>query len=169
MKPSGMKTLVILRHAKSSWKDASLQDFNRPLNSRGKRAAEVIGRFIRKQKLKPDLVLSSPAVRARETIDIVLKSARLQVELRYDERIYEADPMRLLEVISQVEEDRKVVLLVGHNPGLEELLKFLTGQPEHLPTAALVKITLGTDKWSEISAKKGKLEWLVKPKELIEA
>jgi phosphohistidine phosphatase len=163
-----MRTLILLRHAKSSWKDDSLQDFDRPLNRRGRGAAELIGRFIRGQKLKPDLVLSSPAIRARETIDTVLQSFGRPLEVRYDERIYEAGPLRLLEVISHVEENLKVVLLVGHNPGLEELLELLTAQYEHLPTAALAKITIETDKWSEIGEKRGWLDWLVKPKELLD-
>ena len=162
-----MITLILLRHAKSSWKDASLQDFDRPLNKRGKGAAKLIGRFIRGQKLKPDLVLSSPAIRARETIDTVLQSSGRPLEVRYDERIYEASSLRLLEVISQVEENLKVVLLVGHNPGLEELLELLTDQCEQLPTAALAKVTMETDKWSKIGGKKGRLDWLVTPKELL--
>jgi len=162
-----MRTLILLRHAKSSWKDASLQDFDRPLNKRGKGAAELVGRFIRGQKLKPDLVLSSPAIRARETIDTVLQSSGRPLETRYDERIYEASPLSLLEVISHVEENLKVVLLVGHNPGLEELLELLTGQREPLPTAALAKITIETVRWSEIAEKSGRLDWLVKPKELL--
>jgi phosphohistidine phosphatase len=162
-----MRTLLLLRHAKSSWKDASLQDFDRPLNIRGKSAAKLVGRFIRRQKLKPDLVLSSPAMRARETIDSVLESSGRSPEVRYDERIYEAGPLRLLEVISQVEEQLQVVLLVGHNPGLEELLELLTGQRERLPTAALAKITIETDEWTKVGDKKGRLDWLAKPKELL--
>ena len=144
-----------------------MQDFDRPLNKRGKGAAELVGRFIRGQKLKPDLVLSSPAIRARETIDCVLEASGRSPEVRYDERIYEAGPLRLLEVISQVEEHLQVVLLVGHNPGLEELLELLTGQREQLPTAGLAKITFEADEWSKIGDKKGRLDWLAKPKELL--
>src|SRR5512132_4074361 len=112
-----MKTLLLLRHAKYSWNDAGLQDFDGPLNGRGRKAAETIGRFIRKQRVAPDLLLSSPALRARETIETIMKTAKLQSELRFDQRIYEAGPLRLLEVVSQIEEDRSTVLLVGHNPG----------------------------------------------------
>jgi phosphohistidine phosphatase len=161
-----MKTLFILRHAKSSWKDDSLKDFDRPLNSRGRKAAELIGTLMRKEKLTPDLVLSSPAVRARETIEIVMKTARLSAELRYDQRIYEAGPLRLLEVISQIEEDKSSVLLVGHNPGLEELLQVLTGSAEHIATGTLGKIDLKASKWSKTLEDKGSLDWLVKAKEL---
>jgi len=161
-----MKTLFILRHAKSSWKDESLQDFDRPLNGRGRKAAELIGILMKKQKVAPDLVLSSPAIRARETIEIVMKAAKLAVELRYDQRIYEASPVQLLEVISQIEEDKKSALLVGHNPGLEDLLHVLTGHAEHMSTACLAKIDLKANKWSKSLSEKGSLDWIVTAKEL---
>jgi len=161
-----MKTLFLLRHAKSSWNDPTLEDFDRPLNGRGRVAAKSIGGFIRKQNEKVDLVLSSPAVRARETIEIVMKAVGVPLELRYDQRIYEAGPLRLLEVIVQIEKNKSRVLLVGHNPGMEELLQVLTGRTEHMATGALAKISLDARKWSESLAEKGSLEWLVKPKEL---
>lgn len=163
-----MKILFVLRHAKSSWKDSTLQDFERPLNGRGRRAAELISEFIKKKEIKPDLILCSPAVRARETIEIVLKAARLKVELRYDQRIYEAGPVRLLEVISQIEDDKDAVMLVGHNPGLEELVQVVTDQTGRIGTANLAKIVFGTTKWRKIVEKKGRLDWLVRPKELEE-
>lgn len=162
-----MKTLFLLRHAKSSWKDPTLEDFDRPLNGRGRVAAKSIGEFIREQNETVDLVLSSPAVRARETIEIVMKAMGVPAELRFDQRIYEAGPLRLLEVISQIEEDKSRVLLVGHNPGMEELLQVLTGRSEHMATGALAKIDLKTAKWSKAADHKGNLAWLVKPKELV--
>jgi phosphohistidine phosphatase len=163
-----MKTLYLLRHAKSSWKNPELADFERPLNGRGKKAGETMGRLMANENICPELVLSSPAVRARETIEIVFRAAKLQTELRYDERIYEAGPMRLLEVISQVENERKSVMLVGHNPGMEELLQLLTGQAARMATAALAKVSLKSLKWSEAVKKKAVLEWLIKPKDLAE-
>lgn len=164
-----MKTLFLLRHAKSSWANSALADFDRPLNGRGKRAAETIGKFLSKQEIRPDLVLSSPAVRARETIGIVIKAARLPAEVRYDQRIYEAGPQRLLEVISEIEEENSDVLVVGHNPGMEELLQLLTGRTEHMATGTLAKIDLETAMWSRAADHKGNLAWLVKPKELAES
>ncbi len=161
-----MKTLFILRHAKSSWKDSSQPDFDRPLNGRGKRSAALIGGFIRRQEIKLDLILSSPAVRARETVEIAMKSAGLPGEIRYDQRIYEAGPVRLLEVISQIDEDKNAVLLVGHNPGLEELVESLTGKWERMNTGSLAKVRIGSTKWSKTVGKKGDLDWLVRPKEL---
>jgi phosphohistidine phosphatase len=164
-----MKILLLLRHAKSSWKDERLGDFDRPLNERGKKAAQAIGRYIRKQKMMPDLVLSSPAVRARETTGIITTTAKLTAEIRYDQRIYEADPLRLVHIISQIEDNFGSVLLVGHNPGIEELLGLLTGASQHMPTGALAKIRLeGADDWSEISQAKAILELTIKPKDITE-
>ena len=161
-----MKTLFLLRHAKSSWNDANLKDFDRPLNARGLRAAELIGTFIKKEKVSFDLVLSSPAVRARETIEIVLKTAKLAAEVRYDQRIYEASPHVLIEVITQIEEEKSKVLLVGHNPGIEKLLEVLTGGITHVATGTFAKIDLKTAKWSKALEAQGTLDWVVKPKEL---
>lgn len=162
-----MRTLYLLRHAKSSWNDASLRDFDRPLNHRGREAAELIGRFLTSEKLSLPLVLSSTALRARETTEIVLKSAGLQAELRYDERIYEANLPRLLEVLSGIEDEKELALLVGHNPGLEELLAFLTSEGGHMPTGALVKMTLAGSTWKGLREGVVCVEWFATPKKLL--
>ena len=161
-----MKTLLLLRHAKSSWEDPTLQDFERPLNGRGREAAKRIGRYIKKRRLCPDLVLSSPARRAKETVKLVLNAAGMKVDVRYDERIYEAEPLQLVEVVSQAPADKSLVLLVGHNPGMEELLQLLTGHSERMPTAALAKIKFHIQEWNMLVTAQGSLEGLVKPKEL---
>ncbi len=164
-----MRTLYLLRHAKSSWKDEALADFERPLNGRGERACETVGRFLRTEDISFDLVLSSPALRARETIDRVLRAAKLKPDLRYDERIYEATASRLLDVVAQIESDYKVVALVGHNPGMQELLQLMTGEVDDFPTATLAKINLKNLKWSEAGTRKGELDWIVRPKEMEKA
>jgi phosphohistidine phosphatase len=161
-----MKKLLLLRHAKSSWDDAGLADFDRPLNDRGRKAAPLIGDLMRKWQLRPDLIISSPAARARETVKLVLEASGIKTELRYDERIYEATAARLLEVIYGVEDDKQEVMLVGHNPGFENLLERLTTESLRVPTAALALVALGADRWNEAGARGGRLEWLVKPKEL---
>jgi phosphohistidine phosphatase len=161
-----MKRLILLRHAKSSWDDPRLADFDRPLNERGLRAAPLVGRFLRRQKIKPDLILSSPAERARQTAALVSEAARLDAPTRYDERIYEATAARLSEVVSQTEDDAAELMLVGHNPGMEELLALLTGEGRPMPTAALARISLDIEKWSRLREGAGRLELHVRPKEL---
>jgi phosphohistidine phosphatase len=161
-----VKTLFLLRHAKSSWKDESLPDFERPLNRRGKHAAERIGRYLKHEAIVPELVLSSPALRARETIERVAKAAKWTPEILFDQRIYEAGGLRLLDVVAQIENERKTALLVGHNPGIEELLMLLTGESKHVPTAGLLKLDLKTSNWATASDKRAKLAWLVKPRKL---
>jgi phosphohistidine phosphatase len=161
-----MKTLFLLRHAKSSWKDKTLADFDRPLNSRGKRATQTLGAFFKKERVNPNLIISSCAVRARETIEAILHSSKTPSELRFDERIYEATAERLFEVVSEIEKAARSVMIVGHNPGLEELLAFLTGESRIMPTGALAKITFKDSNWNSIGPRAGTLEWLIKPKEL---
>lgn len=161
-----MKRLLLLRHAKSSWDDPRLADFDRPLNGRGLKAAPAIGRFLRGQKIKPDLVLSSPAERARQTAALVAEAAQLSAPTRYDERIYEATAARLVEVVSQAEDDAGEILLVGHNPGFEELLELLTGERPGMPTAALARVALDIEKWNKLREGAGRLEFHVKPKDL---
>jgi phosphohistidine phosphatase len=155
-----------MRHAKSSWGDPSLADFERPLNERGRKAAPLVGRFMRKQRLRPDLVLSSPAERARQTAALVIEAAGLKAPLRYDERIYEATPSRLAEVVSQVEEAVGELLLVGHNPGLAGLLELLAGESRRVPTAALARVALDVEKWGRLRAGVGRVELFVRPKDL---
>lgn len=161
-----MKTLLLLRHAKSSWDDPALRDFDRPLNKRGLKAAPLIGQFMLKRNVRPGLLISSPAKRARKTAKLVINSAQLDIKPRLDERIYEASAEQLLEVVSQIETSADEVMLVGHNPGLEDLLLALTGEVRRMPTAALARIALDIERWSDAREVGGQLEWLVNPKEL---
>ncbi|HKS28395.1 MAG TPA: histidine phosphatase family protein [Pyrinomonadaceae bacterium] len=161
-----MKTLLLLRHAKSSWKNPELRDFDRPLNKRGLKAAPLMGEFMKERRLRPDLVISSPAVRARQTAALAVESGELQTELRYDERIYEADVPALLKVVSQIDEAAETAMIVGHNPGLQELLRFLTDEDYEFPTAALALVSLKMDKWSAVAEGSGRLKWLVTPRSL---
>jgi phosphohistidine phosphatase len=161
-----MKILYLLRHAKSSWDDPDLSDFNRPLNKRGLKTAPKMGAVMRKRKLQPDLILSSPAARAKETTRLVSEAAGLKTEVRYEQGIYEASVDRLLKIVSQIDESVNTAMLVGHNPGFEELLSALTGESQRMPTAALACIELKVKKWSDASAGSGKFKWLVKAKDL---
>lgn len=160
-----MKTLLLLRHAKSSWDDTTLPDFERPLNDRGRRAAPLIGKLLRQKKLRPDLIICSPAKRTKETITLVLEAAEFETDLRYEPRIYEASAETLADIISRIEDGKNDVMLVGHNPGMENLLERLTGESERMSTASMARIILDYDSWAE-AGKKGRLDWLVKAKEL---
>jgi len=163
-----MRTLYLLRHAKSSWKDASLADFERPLKGRGRDAAEQMGRFLASKKVSLSMVISSPAVRTRETIAIVLRNASLGVEPLFDQRIYEASLATLAQVASEIPDDKKAAMLVGHNPGMEELLAFLTRESRRMPTCALARISIEGASWKALDRGVGKLEWFVTPKDLAE-
>ena len=161
-----MKTLYLLRHAKSSWKDVSLRDFDRPLKDRGRKAAKQIGKHLAREKLSDPRVLCSPAVRARETAEIVLKHANLRVEVSYVDRIYEASLRDLVQVVSEIPDDKTLAMMIGHNPGFEELLAYLTGEGRRMPTCALAKIKFEVESWKDIKEDQGTLEWFVTPKEL---
>lgn len=164
-----MKTLYLLRHAKSSWGEPGLRDFDRPLNARGREAASLVGSYVGRKNLRPDLLLVSPATRARETAVLVAASAGLTPGLLlYDERIYEADAARLLAVVSSVEDSARAAMLVGHNPGLEDVLALLSGEARPMPTAALACLALDVGKWDEARPGAGRLEWLVTPQDLDE-
>ena len=160
-----MKTLFLLRHAKAVPGSGNLEDFDRSLNDQGRGQAEVVGEYFKKQNVSLDLVLSSTALRARETTELFLAAAECVTEVRYDQRIYEASCPRLFEIISAIEKDKNTVLLVGHNPVFEELLQRLTGRFESMATGTLAKMDLEAD-WNDAAELKGELDWLVKPKEL---
>jgi phosphohistidine phosphatase len=162
-----VKTLLILRHAKSSWKQPELLDHDRPLNKRGKKDAPRMGRLIRQLQLVPDLILSSTAVRARSTALAVAEACENSAELRLLRDLYLAEPDDCAQVLATLDERYRSVMVVGHNPGLEDLVEALTGLHEILPTAALARVALPIDGWSELRLDgNARLEQLWRPKEL---
>lgn len=161
-----MKHLLLLRHAKSDWGNAALHDLERPLNRRGLEAAPRIGRVLGEQQARPTLVLCSPAVRTRETATLALAAANSDAPVHFDERIYEAPASRLLEVLADADDAHAAVLLIGHNPGLSELLAHLTQDARAMPTAALAVISLDIENWAAIDRARGRLEMFVKPRDL---
>ena len=162
------RTLYLLRHAKSSWKDASLRDFDRPLKGRGRDAAKQIGKRLASEQPQPVLVVCSPAARARETAEIVLKQAGLKVDVNFVQRIYEASLRDVLHVVSEIPDEKEVVIMIGHNPGFEELVAYLSGEHRRMPTCALAKLRLDVGSWKDIKAGEGTLAWFIAPKELPE-
>jgi phosphohistidine phosphatase len=162
-----VKTLLLLRHAKSSWDDSSLSDHDRPLKPRGIKSAGRIGRLIDAQKLRPDLVLCSTAVRARETLRLVLEEVDSTVPVEYTDRLYHCSPEVFATVLQSIEWDLPSVMLVGHNPGLEEFLTHLTGQQQTMPTGALAKVELDLSNWSDFgTSTPGRLTEIWCPRDL---
>jgi phosphohistidine phosphatase len=163
-----MKTLLVLRHAKSSWNDPALDDHERPLNTRGRRDAPRMGELVREYGLIPDVVLASDAVRARLTAEAVAEAARYAGKILLDPHLYLASPADILSILATVRENAETVMIVGHNPGLEKLVEQLTGEREDLPTAALAQISLPIDHWRDVRlSTRGTLVGLWRPKELI--
>ncbi len=160
-----MKTLFVLRHAKSSWDNSDLSDFERPLNSRGLDAARFIGGLIYNRNLQPQIIISSPAKRAKQTAVLVKELAEISEPITFDERIYEASPLALFNLIREFDDIYQSVLLIGHNPGFENLVRMLTGETVSMPTAALAKINLDIESWHELDAVSNELEFLIHPKE----
>ncbi|GIW81776.1 MAG: phosphoglycerate mutase [Gemmatales bacterium] len=164
-----MKELLIMRHAKSSWKDPDLDDHDRPLNKRGQRDAPRMGKLIRDRNLIPDALISSPARRARTTAEMVVKKFDFDGVIELNKELYFGSLTSWLRMLQALPDDVKRAMIVGHNPGLEEFLELLTGQHERLPTAALAHVALPIDSWSELDANTpGKLVQIWRPKELDE-
>jgi phosphohistidine phosphatase len=162
-----MKTLLIMRHAKSSWKDKDLKDRKRPLSKRGKRNAPQMGELIKEKELVPQIILASDAVRAHQTVELLTGTSGFSGKVQYDDDLYMAEADEYLDSLRKVSDDFERVMIVGHNPGLESLLPLLTGRVESLPTAAVAHLTLPIDHWKEISKKtKAELVEIWKPKEL---
>ncbi|MCG8607659.1 histidine phosphatase family protein [bacterium] len=154
-----MKTLILFRHAKSSWKDLDLDDFDRPLNDRGKRDAPVMGAQLAERGKIPDLIISSPAKRAFKTAKIVAKAVGYaRAEIQTDERIYDATVSNLLQVLHGIDERHRTVILVGHNPGLNALSHYLTEyEVENIPTCGVFEVEFVDSRWSEVGKKLGRL------------
>lgn len=162
-----MKTLLLMRHGKSSWKDEDLPDHERPLKKRGRKDTKRIAKEILKHDLMPDLILSSTATRARETVEILTENLDTQIRVQFVETLYMGEPQDFIEVLKDLNNDDNIVMIVAHNPGLEAYLQIIDGEIESLPTAGLGYLLLALDDWMEISLDTmGDLIGFWKPKEL---
>jgi phosphohistidine phosphatase len=162
-----MKTLLVLRHAKSSWSDPALDDHERPLNKRGRRDAPRMGELVRQYGLIPDTVISSDAMRAQLTAEAVAAAACYAGEILLNQHLYMASPADILSVLRKAPGSAETVMIVGHNPGLEELVEHLTGEQQDLPTAALAQIVLPIEQWRDLKlSTRGTLLGQWRPKEL---
>jgi phosphohistidine phosphatase len=170
-----MLTLILLRHAKSSWHDPAIPDQDRPLNSRGVAAAPLMGRAMAKHGLDPDLVLCSPARRTRDTLALVLPQLKTEPQIVYEHDLYHATAAEMLTLLHKVAPAANRVLMVGHNPELQSFALDLIGSgPKHLkdrleaklPTAGLVVIRFQFGAWSSVPINSGKLELFLTPRDV---
>ena len=156
-----------MRHAKSSWKDDSIPDEERPLNKRGKSSAAFMGAYLRDHGLAPDGILASSAVRAQETAQRVNKSGKFGLEIQTASELYFSGAEAYVTAISHVDASIRRLLVIGHNPDLETLVHQLTGRDEAMPTAAVACVEVGAMDWEAFSSHpKGRLAQVLRPKEL---
>jgi phosphohistidine phosphatase len=162
-----MKTLLLLRHAKSSADDSDLGDHERPLSKRGKREAPKMGRLLRDESLLPDLIVASSAKRCRKTADHVIEHSGYRGETRITGDLYEAGDETLRGFLAKLDDGVTRLLLIAHNPGMEHLLQSLTGSYTPLTTAALAQIELPVDSWRELNGEtRAELKNVWQPREL---
>jgi len=162
-----MKTLLILRHAKSSWKKPDLPDHDRPLNKRGKKEAPKVGQYLKEKDLVPDLILCSTARRAMETAQAVADACGFEGKVDYQKDLYLSEPAIYLDILHCLPDEARRVMVVGHNPDVEELLTMLTEVDEHLTTSALAVVDLPISSWEELNeATDGKLQILWVPRQV---
>ena len=162
-----MKRLILLRHAKSSWSDDGLSDSERPLSGRGERDAPRMGVRLRERGIRPDLVLSSPALRARRTASLVARALDYPDDaIRLDATLYLAAPVEILAVVAEQADAVDCLLVVGHNPGLTELTNLLLPELElaNLPTAGTVVVDCATERWAEVRNAQRRLVYYDYPK-----
>jgi len=171
-----LKTLGLFRHAKSDWHDQRLRDFDRPLNKRGRKGAALMGRHIRDQGLKWNQIIASPAVRVTETIDIAAEAAGGTPPVKWDRRVYLASSATLLDLLREQEGNPDSIIMIGHNPGLEDLIFDLVPDDgssplrdiveEKFPTATFAVLELDIDRWEDLSEGCGRLVHLTRPRDL---
>jgi len=168
-----MLSLTLLRHAKSSWQDASIEDFDRPLAPRGEAAAPRMGAYMAKQGLSPQLILCSPATRARQTLDLVLPQLPGEPTVEFEDALYLASASSLLARLRRIQANTTSVMVVGHDPGMHGLAVELAGKGDaaslrrlasKFPTAGLAVISFKASQWSQIKPRAGRLELFMAPR-----
>ena len=145
-----MKTLILMRHAKSSWKHPELKDHERGLNKRGKKEAPQMGTLLKDNELVPQRILTSTAERSRMTAQAVVEAMHYTGDVSYLDALYMAEPEIYLELLSLMPDEVERILVIGHNPGLEGLLQILSGRVESLPTSAVAYLSLPIRSWKEV-------------------
>ena len=160
-----MKSIILLRHGKSDWAEEYGEDHDRPLNKRGEKAAALMGRFLAGVEQVPDLVITSTALRARETARLASEAGRWACEVKSSRSLYETTPEKTLDVIRGIDGSSDSVLLVGHEPTWSVLAGRLIGSGSlRMPTAGMVRIDTQASQWKSIAFGSGTLIWMVTPK-----
>jgi len=160
-----MKTLFLVRHAKSSWKETGVGDFDRPLNKRGKRDAPFMAKLLNKQNVVPDLIITSPAKRALTTAEIFADELSAGDKLEQEPDLYMADRDELIKAIRKTSAGVNVLMAFAHNPGLTNLLNYLTNKEiENIPTCGVVKLELKVSSWNQTGDNTCELAWFEYPK-----
>lgn len=152
-----MKKLFILRHAKSSWKDITLDDFDRPLNKRGKRDAPFMGKLLKERGVTPDIIYSSPARRAKETAHIIAEEIEYTDEIHFDPKIYESNVNTFINIIKSIDDTNESAFVFGHNPSLNMFVEDFCDFYENIPTTGIVELEFSCESWKEISVSNCKL------------
>jgi phosphohistidine phosphatase len=158
--------LTLLRHAKSAWDDATRKDRDRPLNERGERDAPLMAQRLRARNARPTLIITSPAVRARRTAQIIAREIGYPAEfLQREEDLYLASPDQIIAVLARQESSFRDIVVCGHNPGITDLANRLTGAGiDNIPTTGVVVISLNLARWSDLDGTEGKLLWFDYPR-----
>lgn len=162
-----MKTIILVRHAKSSWKDPSLKDFDRPLNKRGKRDAPLMGEKLKERGVVPDLILSSPAKRAKKTARTIAEALGYpKKKIKYEDGMYHAGARYLLELVRKVHDAHTTVMLFGHNPDFNDFAEMLIEDESisNIPTTGVYCIGIDVDSWANVGKGKGKTLFFDFPK-----
>ncbi|MGH9038003.1 MAG: SixA phosphatase family protein [Acidimicrobiia bacterium] len=160
-----MKTVLLLRHGKSDWASDTGDDRGRPLAKRGQRAAKVMGQLLARTGLVPDAAVTSPAVRARTTLELAMKSGGWVCPVQVSEALYGEGPIAVVEEIAKQSDEATTLLLVGHEPTWSDLVGLLVGGGRHrVPTGALVGIDLDVETWADVHAGVGQLAILLPPR-----
>ncbi len=164
-----MKNIWIMRHAKSDWSHPDLADFDRPINKRGRFDAPLMGQWMGTLAHRPDLIVSSPARRARQTAELVAKALPFSEELQFWEDLYPGSAEITIAAIRELSEELKSILIIGHNPNMEALASTLTAGGAlrlKVPTAAVIMLTADIGSWAALSDERAELQGMVTPKML---
>ena len=162
-----MKSVILLRHGKSDWNASFINDHERPLALRGIKAAKKMGKYLSKNEGSPDILISSTALRAKETIELAKKSGKWNAHLMYNNKIYGGPPRTILKIIQKIDEKFNSVCLIGHEPNFSSFIsKSTNGRGYEFPTAAMACIYFDIKFWKDIRFGNGILKWLARPKEI---